>query len=66
MCHPNAPNKILFLRGPVSLKYDRKFAGCPSAEEHCKLRPPFQPPGRETATSSGPFKMVKLSNRHRF
>ena len=37
--------EILFLRGPMILKYERLFATCPRAGEHCKLRLALQPRG---------------------
>ena len=51
------------------LKYDREFAACSRAEEHCELRLPLQPPVPAVnchAASPGPFKIDKSTDRHWF
>jgi len=51
--------EILFLREPMTLKYDREFAAWSRANEHCKLRLPLQPRGCEL-----PSLLVRLKLRN--
>jgi len=55
--------EILFLRGPMTLKCDRRFAAWSRAQELCKFRLPTS--RLWIAASPVPFQNDKLSNLHR-